>query len=236
MDPRAVASLWFITPAWRRFALSAVCFEQRRQVMAELERRGIEARCVVIADDENLELARAAGFDTVERDNDFLGRRFNDGYEYAALRGATWFVPVGSDSWVKVEYFDPLPEPGVIRTSTYLATVTADRIAHLEVKPNHGGGPYMIPRELLPPGYRPAQDLIRRGTDRSTIDGLVSRPRWVTHDVERLQHVSFRGEVHVTSYAALWYHWGVREERNPWEQLAEAYDQPLVDAARKAIH
>lgn len=235
-EQRAVASLWFVTPAWRRFALSAVCFEQRRQVIEELAREGIEAHCVVVADDENLELARIAGFETVERDNEWLGRRFNDGIQYAGEHGADWIVPVGSDSWVQTCYFLPLPPPSRARTSRYLATVTADRIAHLEIKPNHGGGPYMLHRSLFDrSGFRPGKDMIPRNTDRSMIDGLGVPVHWEVHDVDRLQHVSFRGSPHLTSYDKLWYYWGVREERDPWDQLAEAYPPALVAAARAAL-
>lgn len=229
------ASLWFITPAWRRFALSAVCFEQRRQVIVELAASGIEAHCVVVADDENLELARAAGFETVERDNEWLGRRFNDGIEYAGQHGADWIVLVGSDSWVEAAYFSPLPVPDVIRTSTFLCTVTSDRLAHLEITPNHGGGPYMIHRSHLKPGFRPAADLIGRHIDRSTVRGLVGPITWELRDLNRFQHVSFRGNPHLTRYEKLWNHWGVEEHRDPWEQLAAHYAPALVDAARVAI-
>jgi hypothetical protein len=233
---RAVASLWFVTPAWRRFALSKVCFEQRRQVIAELAERGIEAHCVVVADDANLELARAAGFDTVEQDNVWLGRRFNDGIEYAGQHGADWVAPIGSDSWVQADYFEPLPTNGAIRTSTYLCTVTHDRLAHLEIRPNNGGGPYLISRALLEGcGFRPAKDLLKTNTDRSTIDGLAGPVHWEARDLNRFQHVSFRGEPHLTRYDRLYYYWGVSEEYDPWEQLAEHYPPPLVDAARAAL-
>lgn len=237
MDTPTVARLWFVTPAWRRFALSAVCFEQRRRTIAELAESGIEAHCVVIADDENLELARAAGFDVVERDNEYLGRKFNDGYQYAAEHGADWIVPVGSDSWVQARYFDPLPDNGAIRTSHYLLTVARDRMAHLEIKPNHGGGPYVMRRALFESsGYRPAKDFICRGTDRSMIDGLGVPVTWETRDVSRFQHVSFRGEPHVTDYQRLWFHWGVQEEYDPWDQLAAHYDPQLVAAAKAALN
>lgn len=228
--------LYFVTPAWRRLALSAVCFEQRRRVMAELAEHGIEAHCVVVADDENLELARAAGFEVVEQDNEWLGRRFNDGIEYACRHGADWIVPVGSDSWVEAAYFAPLPTDGAIRTSRYLCTITRDRLAHLEITPNHGGGPYMLGRgQLERSGFRPAEDRINRNIDRATINGLDGEVRWSLHDLNRFQHISFRGEPHLTRYSRLWYHWGVEEHQDPWEQLAAHYAPALVDAARAAL-
>ena len=236
MAKRTVASLWFVTPAWRRFALSAVCFEQRRQVMEQLAAMDIEAHCVVVADDENLELARAAGFDVLEQNNDWLARRFNDGIEYAGAHGADWVVPVGSDSWVQADYFAPLPGAGEVRTSTYLCTVAPDRLAHLEIKPNHGGGPYIVPRAMLESsGFRPAKDLLNRNIDRSTVDGLAGPVTWQLRDLNRFQHVSFRGQPHLTTYEKLWYYWGVEEHLDPWEQLAEHYPPDLVKAARMAI-
>lgn len=236
MAKRTVTQLWFVTPSWRRFALSAVCFEQRRQVIDELASMDIEAHCVVVADDENLELARAAGFDTLEQNNEWLARRFNDGMEYAGKHGADVVVPVGSDSWVQADYFAPLPADGAVRTSTYLCTVTRDRLAHLEIKPNHGGGPYMLHRaQLERSGFRPAKDLINRNIDRSTVNGLAGEVVWELRDLNRFQHVSFRGEPHLTTYAKLWYYWGVEEHRDPWQQLAEHYAPALVEAARVAI-
>jgi hypothetical protein len=231
-----VISLWFVTPAWRRLALSAVCFEQRRQTIEELARHGIEAHCVVVADDENLELARAAGFDTVERDNQWLGRRFNDGTEHACRQGAEWVVPVGSDSWVDPAYFWPLPDPDVIRTATFLCTVAPRALAHLEVAPDNGAGPYMIHRSRLErSGFRPAKDRINRATDRSTRKGLDGAVVWGLRDLHRFQHISFRGTPHNTRYDALVRKWGVSEHRDPWPLLAQHWPPELVDTARSAI-
>ena len=88
-------SIWFVTPSWQRYDLSAVCFDQRLDVIRTLAEHGIEAHCVVVADDENLDLARERGFATVEQDNEWLGRRFNDGIEYACRNGASRVVPIG---------------------------------------------------------------------------------------------------------------------------------------------
>ena len=34
-----------------------------------------------------------------------VGRKFNDGMEYAGTHGAQWIVPIGSDSWIDPAYF-----------------------------------------------------------------------------------------------------------------------------------
>src|SRR5688572_14835688 len=123
--------LYFVTPAWQRYELSEVCFEQRRRVIADLLSQGIEARCVIVADDENLDIARSKGFDTVERDNSGLGRKVNDGYEYAASKGAEWMVFIGSDSWIDPAFIAPLPDdpPDLVRSSPAYCAVTPDRLA-----------------------------------------------------------------------------------------------------------
>src|ERR1035437_1174260 len=110
------SGLWFVTPAWGRFEIVAVCLEQRARVIAELAADGIEAHQVVIADDENLDIARALGADVVESPN-VVARKFNDGMEYAGKHGADWIVPIGSDSWIATDYLRGRDDPFYTRTS-----------------------------------------------------------------------------------------------------------------------
>jgi glycosyltransferase involved in cell wall biosynthesis len=223
--------IWFVTPAFRRYELSAVCFDQRKQVIAQLVKQGIEAYCVVVADDENLELARERGFSTVEQNNDWLGRKFNDGMEYAGKHGAQWIVPIGSDSWIDPGYFLPLPK--MTRTSGMYAVVTADRMAVLNVG-KHGAGPYMFHRSSFRRGFRPAGETLSRFIDSSMIKGMGDLT-WERKDVHPYQYIGFRGTPHLTPYDALWQAWGVREDNEPWARLAEHYDPALVEQARLAL-
>lgn len=224
--------IYFVTPAWGRFALSNVCFEQRRRVIETLAAAGVEARCVVVADDENLDLARACGFDVVEQSNEWLGRKFNDGMEYAGEHGADWIVPIGSDSWIDPAYFLPLPERGT-RTSPAYCVVERNRMAELMVRDAKGAGPYMFPRALLAPSFRPAVDELHRGIDASTVRGL--EPDWQPRTLHPFQYVGFRGTPHLSSYGYLRGHHGVREHRAPWDVLARHYPPELVRQARAAL-
>ncbi len=227
-------SVWFVTPAWQRYALSAVCFEQRALVMDELEQAGVEARQVVIADDENLDIARGLGFETIEQNNDWLGRRFNDGTEYAAKHGAEWIVPIGSDSWIDPAYFLPLPQRLLTRTSKLYAVVTEDRLASLSVGGTRAG-PYMFNRRQLErTKFRPSADKISRNIDHTTIRN-VGRVRWEERDLHDLQYIGFRGHPHITTYERLWARWGVTEFDDPWVRLATRYPADLVERARLAL-
>lgn len=225
-------SVWFVTPAYQRVELTALCLEQRRYVIATLAEAGVEAHQVVIADDENLDVARGFGFETVERDNAWLGRKFNDGQEYAGKHGAEWIVPIGSDSWVDPAYFLPLPSTGYTRTSHMYAPVQPDRLAELRVG-MMGAGPHMFHRSIMDgSGFRPAPDRISRNTDSSCIAGLDRRPRWEWRDIHPLQYVGFRYPPFITSYARLVKRWGVRERTDPWGALAGVYPPDLVARAR----
>lgn len=226
--------LWFVTPAWGRLALSEVCFDQRQRVIEALTAAGIEAHCVVVADDENLDIARSFGFSTVERDNEWLGRKFNDGMEYAGRHGADWIVPIGSDSWIDPAYFMPMTRKWRTRTSPLYSVVTADKLGELSVDDLKGAGPYVFHRNYLAPSkFRPAQDELSRGVDSSTVKNL--RVNWERRNMHGFQYIGFRGQPHLTSYDLLMTKWGVKEHSDPWGILAQHYPQDLVDRARHII-
>ena len=235
-----MTSLWFVTPAWQRFDLTAVCLEQRRRVIETLSESGIEAHCVVIADDANVDTARALGFDVLERDNAALGRRFNDGMEYAGRNGAEWIVPIGSDSWIDPGYFLGL-HASFVRTSRRYCAVTADRLAELVVQDGKGAGPYVFSRGVLEPsGFRPADDRRPRHIDSSTVRGIqrtIGGPvPWTrSFEMHPYQYVGFRGSPTITPYERLVAAWGVGEREDPWSILARYYPVDLVERARAAL-
>lgn len=231
-----MTTVWFVTPAWRRYDLSAVCFDQRVRVIEALAAQGVEAHCVVVADDENLDLARARGFHVVEQDNEWLGRKFNDGMEYAGKQRADWIVPIGSDSWIDPAYFLPLPSPLETRTSPNYCAVTGDRLAELSVGRAKGAGPYMFHRTLLARrNFRPSRDKLTRGIDSSTVQGLAASLRWRRRILHPYQYIGFRGTPHITAYQRLVELWGVREHTDPWAILERHYPGDLVARARAVM-
>jgi hypothetical protein len=76
-------SLWFIVPAHGRLSLTRICLEQLRRTCDALKGDGIEAHAVVVADDENLRTAWEFGFGTIERGNEFVSMKYNDGIQLA---------------------------------------------------------------------------------------------------------------------------------------------------------
>lgn len=224
--------LWFITPCFKRYDLTAICLEQRQRVIADLAGSGIEAQCVVVADDANLDTARSLGFAIVERDNLWLGRRFNDGIEYAAQHGAEYIVPIGSDSWVDPAYLAGRLNPAVTRTSDFYTVVEGNRLCQASVRDGKGAGPYVFHRSLLEPHFRPARDYIRRGVDGSTIRGLRTEPTWRYRNLHPLQYVGFRSQPQITPYERIRDRWGVAEFEDPWPMLAEHYPADLVERVR----
>lgn len=223
--------LYFVTPAWQRFELTAVVLEQRKRAMDVLAENEIDARCVVIADDQNADMAESLGMDVLRRPNYALARRFNDGIQYAAQNGADWIVPIGSDSFLDPAYLFPLPDQSKLRSSHLYAIAEAGRLGRLKVRNGVGVGPYMIHRSQLPKSLRPAEDHRARGVDGSTIRGLRSGWRVEWTDLHPWQYVGFRSHPQMNPYVKLYRRLGVGEELEVIERLSEYYPPGLVKKA-----
>ena len=228
-------SLWFVTPAWQRFELTRICLEQRRQVCDELlERFGLEATCVVVADDENLNLAEEFGFETVERDNQWLGQKFNDGYEAAALAGADYVYAIGSDSWIDPDYFAELPGLGEVRMSRFVSIVRSDGRERMDLDVVYPSGGYgaaaIVPVQLFAArGYRPCKERISSGMEASAWRrsfGRSAERLWPDGRAREL--VNFQSETQVTPYRAL-RKWAIEiDQADPLGALRPIYGDELV--------
>ena len=109
-------------------------------------------------------------------------------------------------------------------------------MAELRVATASGAGPYVLAKSLLQAsGFRPADDLLHKNVDSSTLNGIGQPITWEHRDLMPLQYVGFRGTPHITSYDRLITKWGVRERSDPWIRLAESYPADLVEAARRAL-
>lgn len=227
-----MSSLWFVMPAWRRVELTELCLEQLAGTCTDLEAFGVSATCVVVADDENLETARALGFWTVERENQPLGRKFNDGFQLACEQGADWVMPIGSDNWITALAASQLPDnPRAVLCRRHCTIVheNGDRLAELEITYDGGDGIRKFPAELFRAvGGRPASEHARRAIDTSILENLRRKLGWSRQfeyrDMGTHQIIGWQSpDVQLNDYDALVRAFGRRESFKPWEELLEVF-------------
>lgn len=203
--------------------ITRLALAERRWLCDELAARGIDADCVIVADDENLDIAREYGFHTVEVDNTGLGRKFNAGFRYAADQGADYFVHVGSDDWVHPDVFDilhrddlrgtamPDPTPGhpvvwrpgerlLVHGRIALVDLGRGLLTMCKSKSRYGVIPWVIPRALLEKtGFAPVTPFLMRGIDGDLMRRIGS-PQLVYNDEPPVPCVDFKTALNVTSY------------------------------------
>jgi hypothetical protein len=236
-----VHELWFITPAFRRFELTALCLDQRRALCDELAAAGVNANCVVVADDENLELARERGFATVEKRNNFLGLKFSTGYLYALRQGATHLMPIGSDSWMAPGLVLEMPfRDDALAGTSHLSTLRADGRERLDMTIDYGigfGVASLYPRAAMVGVTHPCAPNISRGCDTSTFNRTARDKGMAVEDMvfhHALEYTDFKSYDHqTTSYAKLRDRHAKDSPRAVGDDaiggLRELYDGGLVD-------
>ncbi len=197
--------VWFVVPVHGREELTRVCLRQLRRTCDAMREYDLEATAVVIGTDASVDLAYDLGFATVARDNAYLGRKFNDGYQLALdpefnPEPADYVVPCGSDDWIDHRVFETLPREDTIGIFRHIAAVSEDRtrLGRIKVVTPSGAGIRIMPRALLERvGYRPADEDRKRAIDMSTFNALVKansmrHPRMVALDVHDLQIVDWK--------------------------------------------
>lgn len=237
-------TLWFLVPAFARFALTRICLENLARTCETLTERGLTATAVVVADDENLTSASALGFGTIRQANAPLGRKWNDAYQFACdpaynPRPADFVVPMGSDDWVDPELIlsAPLPEDDEMTCFRLAAFVREDggALARLRVTYPGGLGIRIIPRSLVArAGYRPADEDRRRALDASTHLGLRKANRslqLVYHDLHTLQIVDWKSRTQLNGYESCLRH-ALSESKSPFDELAGVYPEASLEDMR----
>lgn len=222
-----------MVPAWRRYAVTNLALAQKAHLRGVLAARGITCRVVVVADDENLDIARSYGFDTVEQEN-VLGRKVNDGFEYACREGADYVGFVGSDDWLHEDAFDWLDGSRVC-AGHHIAVVDMESglLRRLGVRGPQGVPPWLIPRHALErSGFRPADDARTWGMEGSILAG-IGPVDWRFDDPHDLVRVDFKTDENMTSYRRITGLLGYGSELPAWPQLAARYPEPLVALAER---
>lgn len=191
---------------------------------------------MVIADRANLNALRPErlGFGTVERDNAFLSRRFNDGIQLATdgrynRRPADFVVPCGSDDWVDWRLFVDLPPANTVVGFQAMCFVREDgrELSTSRVEYLGGCGIRIYPRAVMAAlRFRPADEDRERGCDTSILTNL----RRAHGDALRVRHAT-SAPVQIVDWksagANLNGYDRVGQWRqavaDPWEELAGTY-------------
>lgn len=225
--------LFFITPVFERYELTSICLQQKVDAIEKLEQMGISASCVVIGDDDNLVVARDLGLDTVTQNNDYLGRKFNDGHEYAAKHGATHVAPVGSDSWLDPAWIiGHLPHSQAVLVSKHYAMIHKTGMKRAQFHIPYVS--YVVPVKLLEYcNYRPILDTRPKGCDTNTFESInagVGGPcrHIVSSNSHLLDTVAFQSPTQITDYDRLFGRWGVSQTYDTFEGLDQVYPPELV--------
>jgi hypothetical protein len=244
--------LWFVVPVHGRLDLAAICLRQLRRTCDALDAAGIDATAVLIADAENLDgLAARIGaemldFQTIERVNDFVSDKFNDGIMLALdprfnPHPADYVVPCGSDDWVDHRLFLDLPRHDTVVGFQRTSFVREDgrEMVTLTLDYPGGAGIRIYPRELLEPlGYAPADPDRHRGCDTSILanlrrhhgDGLRIEHRHL-HDAQIVDWKS--PGVQLNTYTSLRRHRRAAATSDPFGVLSEVYPPEAISEMRR---
>lgn len=236
-------SICVLSAAWRRFDVTRLALAQRQRLCEELAARGIKAHSLVVADDENLEIAAEYGCETVEAPNMPLGAKCNTGLRHAAAQ-ADYVVWIGSDDWIHPDVFDPLlqeqnPDRLPIHVGSTVAVVdlTRGRLQHIRTQSDFGAPPWILDSRLLHTTKhdRPIKPWLKRGLDGALVRGirLNRRPfEFVWHDPHDFRCVDFKTDLNLTPFAGVAKHLGYGPEQDAWEPLEQWYPPDLVEQAR----
>ena len=229
----------FVTPAFERYELSDICFAQHRLAHIQLG----DATSVVVADDHNIDIAKSFGFWTIREDNEYLGRRFNAGIEFAYKElKADYIVPIGSDSWIDYHYFEGL-SPNIFRSATLQTIFSPDgkERSDLKVRPalQPGGvGPFVIPRAMLHKSNgRPCKDRLYNSCDLHTYLGL-GEPEPEYLNLHPWQYTSFKSDPHTQPQISYYHRQIVKHaiyttRDKPFDVLADYFPYKLIQRIKR---
>jgi len=239
-------NFWIVTPCWKREEITLFVAKELKWVQ-EYCNGIININVVFIGNDENLNIAKKYDFHTVYTDNNFLGKKFNDGYEYAFKNGADAVVPIGSDSWVHPEVFIKTSQIQIKNTILYsknhaMINEYGNKIGLIQSKPtnnNYNKCPLLFyPRDLMVKNnFRPCDERISRGCDRSTIENIVLKNKQVSfiknNDINDVQYLAFKNKnVQIWQYSDYKLQF-LKQLDNPFDYIEIYYPNEIAKLAKK---
>lgn len=238
LQPATGKSLLFVCPAYQRVELAAICYRQFAQFREHAYRFGLRADFLILANDENLDMAGNAGLYVRETPNR-LGERLNTGYAAAAEQGYDYVCAIGNDSWVHPDRFLWLPKGDAILCTRNFTCLNseADQQAALRLDYPGGVGTRVFPTGMLERvNYEPLADPYQMsGCDTETLLALcrnvMRAPDLIYTDMHPAEVVGFQsGDVQVTKWN--WWLQHPHTFQEPFEGLAELYGADLVNEVR----
>lgn len=231
-----------VIPAHGRLAVSRVAFSGISWCLDVLLAAGVTARALVVAADDNLDEADALGFETLERPNVPLGKKWNDGYETACRDlDADYVLSCGSDDWIHpslilahLEAAETAPKNAIFcsRLSTVVAPDGSEAVT-IRVGYASGDGVRMLPRRMLQRlDYRPYLDARNRALDGGMIARYAGSAVWTYTDLHPFQIVDFKSRDNLTPYEK--FRDCEHEPQlvtDPLARLLEHYPAGLIDRA-----
>jgi hypothetical protein len=230
--------VFIVTPAWKRFDVSRIVFSNFYYIKKSLLKK-INVQVVVVANDLNLKIAKKFGLHTVNSPNDYLGRKFNDGYEFAFKNGADIVIPVGSDSLISSDIIEKgvsLSKEGSIVFSSMHSVIREDGKMIGKIKTasltggSNKGALWLYRRNLMKRvGFRPCNDKKKRGCDRSTLESLVGkRTRFILNDINFYQHVGIKSKNNQICKYSDYKSQFIGQDANPFEVLRQYYSKDII--------
>lgn len=240
-------SLWFVVPVHGRLQLASICLRQLRRTCDALIEEGVHASAVVVASPQDHARLPELGFATIPRDNDFLGRKFNDGIQLATdpaynPHPVDYVVPLGSDDWADHRIFlEPLPAQDTVVGFQKVAFVREDgsELSTVTIGCTGGAGIRIIPRQLVAGlDYRPADDDRRKGCDTSILMNLklhhgdkIKVEHWHLHDHQIVDWKTADEQLNTYESLSIWWRRSVTQG-DPFSALAERYPQEALSEMR----
>jgi|15BtaG_2_1085339.scaffolds.fasta_scaffold02120_4 hypothetical protein len=235
--------VFIVTPAWKRYDVSKIVFSNFFNIKKILKNK-MDLQVVVIANDLNLKIAKSFGFSAVRSNNDFLGKKFNDGYEFAFKNGAEIAIPVGSDSLITSDIIgssvNMSREDNIVFSSMH-SVIREDgkSIGAIKTASSSGnmnkGALWLYRRGMMKKrGFRPCADNIGSGCDRSTIAGLLKKSKisFVLNDINFYQHVGIKSKnLQICKYSDYKSQF-VTQKSNLYDILEKSFSKEIVAEVR----
>lgn len=197
---------------------------------------------MIVADDDNLDIARQYGAVAVEAPNRPFGQKWNVGLQHAADTGADWIVWIGSDDWLHPDVFDVLLDRPddvgpVIVTGRRLAIVdmATGRLQRISSPSQYGAIPWLLDARLFHTNKRnPIPADLSRGLDGALVRGLRLHRipfGWEWHEPHDFRCVDFKTKTSITPFHGLHRNLGIGDIEPAWDTLRGWFPDDLIDLA-----